>query len=533
MNLEPLRPCSLWFEANKSILCVVKILFLCAEVAPFVSVGGLSQVMYFLPKELRKRKHDVRMFTPRYAAMDESGKKKIWKLKPLISPFEIPINGNLQETISCKLEYAPETTLTPTTYFLVNEEYFSLRANLFGYKDDHVRFALLSKAALEWLLYQKKHDFWMPDVIHCNGWHTGYFIEMARRDKRYKEVLKNIPIVLTIHNFHYQGNYDFRFQKIRDDGSKVLEHLLSPKMQKQNPLLRGILYADGVNTVSPTHALEVLTPEYAEGLDEILTANRGKLGGILNGLDTKEFNPMTDPIIDVNFSSTSFTQERAKNKANLQKLFFLEVNERRPLFVSIGRINSQKGWDLTLEVLPHLFAVRPEVQLIILGNGDDNYRHQMLELQERFPDNLAIHLQSDFRLPRKLFAGGDCLLLPSLFEPGGIVALEGLRYGCVPLVRRTGGLNDIVTDFNFETKEGNGFSFSGRDPWGLFASMIHVIDAFSHRTLWKSVVKNALDSDFSWKYSAKEYEMWYTKVIEQRKRAASLTPHPAYLAEKK
>jgi starch synthase len=131
----------------------------------------------------------------------------------------------------------------------VNEEYFSLRANLFGYKDDHVRFALLSKAALEWLLYQKKHDFWMPDVIHCNDWHTGYFIEMARRDKRYKEVLKNIPIVLTIHNFHYQGNYDFRFQKIRDDGSKVLEHLLSPKMQKQNPLLRGILYADGVTVV--------------------------------------------------------------------------------------------------------------------------------------------------------------------------------------------------------------------------------------------------------------------------------------------
>lgn len=509
----------------------MKILFLCAEVAPFVSVGGLSQVMYFLPKELRKRGHDVHMFTPRHSAMESSVKKKKWKMKTLLQEFPIPVNGIGKESIVCRLEVSAETQQTPTTYFLSNEEYFSLRANVFGYRDDHVRFALLSKACLEWLLYQKEHDLWVPEIVHCHDWHTGYFIELARKDKRYKDLLKNISIVFTVHNFHYQGNYDFRFQKVRDDGTHPLEPLLSQKLQRQNPLLRGIIYADSVSTVSPTHALEVLTPEYAEGLDEVLSANRGKLSGILNGLDTKEFNPATDPIIDVNFSASSFVKERAKNKASLQKQFLLEVNEKRPLFISVGRIFSQKGWDLLLEVMPHLFETYPQVQIIILGNGDDSYRHRILMLQEQFPDNIAIHLQTDFRLPRKLFAGGDCLLLPSLFEPGGIVALEGLRYGCVPLVRRTGGLNDIVTDFDPETKVGNGFSFSSRNPWALFATMVEVMHTFSQKHLWKHVVQNALDSDFSWKYSAKEYELWYTKVIAQRKRAASLTPHPAYLTE--
>lgn len=522
----------------------MKILSLSAEVAPFVTVGGLSQVMYFLPRALAKQGHDVRIFMPKYASIEDGQSKRKWKLKKEVENLSVPIE-NLQikstvksthESILCNIKSYPKTRITNYTYFLENREYYELRANIYGYKDDHIRFALLSKGCLEWLLFMqnllKKKDKlgWFPNVIHCNDWHTGYFIELARQSKRYSDVLAKIPIVFTVHNFLYQGNYDFRYDshEKQDTGSSPLASLHSPKLQMQNALLRGILYADAVNTVSPTYAIEALTPEYGAGLEEILQGIRGKLTGILNGLDIKEFNPETDPVIFHKYSISNFSVERSENKLDLQRQFSLEENLDNPLLAISGRLSQQKGWDMLLGVLPHLFAERKDLQLIVLGSGDDRYRDQILNLKKLYPRQIGLHLRSDFRLPRKLFSGVDSVLIPSIFEPGGIVALEALRYGAVPLVRRTGGLNDIISDFNPITKKGNGFSFKNNDPWEFFAAIVEALTIYKQPHLWKKLIHNCMSYDFSWKYSALQYENLYENALEIRRRVTNIIPYPGF-----
>ena len=516
----------------------MKVLFLSAEVAPFVAIGGLSQVLYFLPRALIKQGHDVRIFMPKYASIEGQQGKRKWKLKKEIENLAVPIE-NLQTTetvksakgsLICNIKSYPETQTTTQTYFLENREYYELRANMYGYKDDHIRFALLSKGCLEWLLMMKKmlekedERGWLPDIINCNDWHTGYFIEWARQSNRYKDLLAKTPIVFTVHNFSYQGNYDFRYgsHKKHDVGETPLASLLSPKLLTQNALLRGVLYADAVNTVSPTYALEAQIPEYGEGLDEILHKISGKLFGILNGLDTKDFNPATDPIIYRNYSRSNFHTARRENKGELQRLFFLEENPDNPLIAISGRLSQQKGWDMLLQTLPHLFAKRKDLQFIVLGSGDNRYRQQIYKLKELYPKQVGLHLRSEFRLPRKLFSGADCMLMPSTFEPGGIVALEALRYGAVPIVRRTGGLNDIITDFNPVNKKGNGFSFQLNDPWELFAVIVEALTIYKQTNLWQQLVRNCMSYDFSWKYSARLYENWYQDILEKRLRGTKV-----------
>ena len=403
---------------------------------------------------------------------------------------------------------------------------------MFGYKDDHVRFALISKACLEWLLYLKKNqdDSWWPDIIHCNDWHTGYFIELARTDKRYQRLLSKVPIVFTIHNFFYQGNVNFKYlpENLQDKGTIPIVSLLSPKLLRQNPLLRGIMYADEINTVSPTHAIEALTPEYAEGLEDILIKARSKLTGILNGLDTREFNPKTDPIIKYNYDVSSYRNSRGKNKLALQKEFDLLQDKTKPLIAICGRISTQKGWELTIEALPKLLFEREDLEILVVGQGDERYQNDLMNIQRDYPKRLGLHLRTDFRLPRKIYSGADMILQPSIFEPGGIVALESMRYGAVPIVRRTGGLNDIVKEFDAAKEQGTGFSFVKKNPWSLFGAVITALTIFYQPRLWNKLVRNCLRADFSWEYSASEYIKLYQRAIEERKRATSITPHPAY-----
>ncbi len=529
----------------------MNILFLAAEVAPFVTVGGLSQVMYFLPRALCAAGHDVKILTPKYGAMDKYMDYEIFQEKKegtekiIVSTahsWTKKTKSKKTQEIICKVSHLATAKRDASMYFLENKEYYGMRANVFGYADDHIRFALFSKASLEWLLHlynkaklekkngRKAQETLLPDIIHCHDWHTAYFIELARKDPRYQKMLKKIPIVLTVHNFKYQGNKDFKYvsDKEKDYVVKPLAALNSLKLKNQNALRRGLKYADAINTVSPAHAIEVLTSEYAEGLDEDLQGIRGKLSGILNGLDTKEFNPSTDPIIKKHFSEKSFVNGRAINKRNLQREFSLPIDKDAPLLAYSGRLSPQKGLDIMLEALPHLFEERENLQLIVLGGGNDQYRDRLIELQNKYPDRIGLHLRPNFRLPRKIFAGADMLLVPSTFEPGGIVALEALRYGAIPIVRRTGGLGDIIQDFDPRTGNGNGFSFKRKDPWSFYAAIVEALTIYQHKKLWNTLVLNALSCDFSWEHVAKEYIKWYRRAVEKRKRATSETPHPAY-----
>ncbi|MFC1647575.1 glycogen synthase [Patescibacteria group bacterium] len=508
----------------------MKILFLAAEVAPFVTVGGLSQVMSSLPRALCASGNDVRLFTPRYGLINKYiDPKTFQKKKASLHKIDVPISHSWHsrknkeiggETfIKCTVSYFPRGKHEASIYFFENKEYYGLRENVFGYSDDHIRFALFSKASLEWLLYLYKQKKWFPEVIHCHDWHTAYFIELARNDSRYQDILKRIPIVLTVHNFKYQGNVNFKYleKKHKDDGKKPLEALNSPKLGNQNILKRGLKYADAINTVSPTHALEVLTPAYAEGLDEILKKNKGKLSGILNGLDIVKFNPSTDSIIKKRFSIKSFVNGRAINKRDLQREFSLPIDDDVPLIAYSGRLALQKGMDMMLKMLPHLLEERKNIQFIVLGTGNDEYRDRLIELKKEYPDRIGLHLLSNFELPRKIFAGADMLLVPSIFEPGGIVALEALRYGAIPIVRRTGGLGDIIQDFDPGTGKGNGFSFERKDSWSLYAAIVEALTIYQHKKLWRTLVSNALSCDFSWEQVAKEYIKWYRLVAKKHK----------------
>ncbi|MEY4723298.1 MAG: hypothetical protein RLZZ324_811 [Candidatus Parcubacteria bacterium] len=513
----------------------MRILFVTAEAAPFVKVGGLSQVMYFLPRALEKRGHDARVFTPFHGSTDVEALEKRWKQEGEGVVMHVPAYtagvprskednaDNPAEYFECgAVSYRGRGDDLSVT-FLQNREYFELRANVFGYADDHVRFALLSKGCLEWLLLldearKKDEDAWWPDVIHCHDWHTGYLIDLARRDPRYQKALKDVSIVYTVHNFRYQGNGDMRYTspEDHDDGLEPIAAFDDPRLQKQNALMRGLLYADAVTTVSPTHALEVLTEEYAEGLLGTLTAIRGKLSGILNGLDPEEFNPARDPNIKRRFNRRWFSSAREANKHDLQRQFLLPTDPEIPLLGYVGRLDSQKGLELLIESVGHLMAERKDAQLVVVGGGDDRFRRDLEALHEKYPDRIGLHLLPDFRLPRKVFAGADIVLIPSHFEPGGIVALEALRYGAVPLVRRTGGMNDSIEDFDPETRKGNGFSFRSKNGWSMYGAIIEATTVFRQPALWKRLVENALACDFSWDHAAAEYDDWYERVLHGR-----------------
>lgn len=538
----------------------MKILFVAAEVAPFSSIGGLSQVMSFLPRALTKLGHDVRVFTAKYGVIDGSGgnqpPKKKWKMDMVAEGLAVPVGGvgqpkqadngdSTSDKLICNIKMGRASVDDSIVYFLENREYYELRANVYQYADDHVRFALLSKGCLEWLLQARsawheargKDDMnanlasslepraasgghpWWPDLIHINDWHTGYLADMARRDPRYKEIFRNTPIVYTVHNFRHQGSsaHDFRFEprQERDTGDTPLPDLFHPALLKINALVRGVVNADVVNTVSKTHALEILTPEYGEGIDDILVKYKEKLTGILNGIDTTLFNPLTDKHIKRRFGVRTLAN-RDENKLALQKEFGLPVSATTPLLAISGRMERQKGIDLLMETLPRLLT-HHEFQFIAVGGGDEQYRTFLDALSQKYPGRVGVYLQPDFTLPRKVFAGADLLFLPSKFEPGGIVAMEAMRYGCVPLVRRTGGLNDIVTDFDPQTKVGNGFSFKEYDPWALYGVVTQALQLHKDRACWVRLMKNCMQSDFSWVHAAKEYEQMYRNITNKER----------------
>lgn len=503
-----------------------------AEVGPYVSVGGLSQVLYFLPKALRKLGVEARVFTCKFGTMDNTAKKgKKWKFRTEHVGLAVP-TGSLDRTeLICNVKSITDKDGGVKTYFLENREYYELRANVFGYKDDHIRFALLSKGVLEWLrANRERKDKWWPDLIHCHDWHAAYLIEMARVDQRYKELLHKIPIVLTVHNFTYQGNYDYRYceKKDVDRGKGKLLPIFDQRMQKQNALLRGIMHADAVTTVSKTHAREVLTEEYGEGLDQLMKRERAKVSGILNGLDTEEFDPQKDPLIFKNFGIKNFVAQRKENKRHLQELFGLPKKDESFLMAFSGRLTNQKGLGLLIEAMQKLLPEHEDVQFVILGGGDDSYRRQLSQLARDYPKQVGLHLMPNFRLPRKIFSGADAFLIPSLFEPGGIVALEALRYGAIPIVRRTGGLNDIVEEYDQNDKTGNGFSFSSKNAWSLYGAIIKAKTIFENKSEWKRVVLRALKSDFSWIRAAKDYAHWYRTAKQTRKKLVKGSLHVAY-----
>ncbi len=494
----------------------LKVFFVAAEVAPFASVGGLSQVIYFLPKALRRLGADVSIFMPKYGTIDE----KKHGLRLLISNLKVPTGEKTgTRELVCNVKVR-ETEGEPTVYFLENMEYYEKRANVYGYTDDPTRFALLSRGALEFLRASKIH----PDIIHANDWHTGYLINDLRTLYKENTELLNIATVFTVHNLALQGIFNFHYSSPleMDDGKGNLASLFSSRLEKQNALKRGIIYTDIVNTVSQRYSREIMTSEFGHGLDQLLKEVRAKVYGLLNGLDYESFNPQTDRLIKQNFSVPTL-HLRMENKIDLQKEFNLPVDSKIPILAFSSRLVEQKGLELIIKVMPYILK-ESNAQFIVVGEGENKYREFFTKLEKEFPKQVGTHLMADWQLPRRIFAGADMVLLPSKFEPGGIVIIEAMRYGAVPVVRATGGLADIVDDFDIGKSKGTGFVFKEFSELSFFGALTRALEIFRFPKMWLSISKRAMEADFSWEKVAQHYLDLYSRAREFRKESLSDKP---------
>ncbi|MCR4428140.1 MAG: galactose-1-phosphate uridylyltransferase [Caldiserica bacterium] len=466
----------------------MKITFVTAEAAPFSKVGGLGDVASSLPKALSQKGHDLSVILPGYSTIP--GIREMEE----VSSFTLSFQGRDERVTIRKKELWEVKFL-----FLENEKFLS-REKVYGYPDDALRFAFFSRAVLESL----KH-VGFPELLHLHDWHTcPIFLYLG-------SVLKDDPdfsrlaTVFTIHNLAFQGIQDPRFlQEVGiplPPGDERVEFF-----GKVNLLKAGILSSDMVTTVSETYAREIQTPALGLGLEGVLALRKKQLVGIVNGIDTEEFDPAEfgykpgDPI--------SF-KEQAKKK--LQERLQLKVSPATPLLSMVSRLTDQKGLDLFPPILDRL--MERDVQLVILGQGEERYEGFFKDAQIRFPEKISFNSAFDPDLAKLIYAGSDIFLMPSRFEPCGLGQLIAMRYGTIPVVRKTGGLADTVAHFDREEGTGNGFQFTQYDPRSFLDAICECLEVYGEKNLWAQIVRNALSSDFSWGRAVPKYEEVYRRAI--------------------
>jgi len=485
----------------------MKILIAAAEAVPFAKVGGLADVTGALPKALERLGHDVRVVIPKYQRIQDAK----FNLELALPRLQVPMDDQL-ETASVKRGAIGEDV----PVYLIDSERFFDREGVYGYPDDDERFVFFSRAILEML----PELSWQPDVIHCNDWHTAiipnWLETLYRDDPRYA----GIATLFTIHNLAYQGIFGHRVLEIAGIGSFGFVYADRGGDGHVVDLLgRGLQFADAINTVSEQYAREIQTPEFGEGMEEVLVARRDRLFGILNGLDYDELDPSRDRHIAANYDVGSLDR-RCENKLALQHEARLPLDPDVPLVGMVSRLADQKGFDALAPALDAL--VQLPLQLVIMGTGEQQYHELLTEASKRYP-NLAIFLTFSTPLAQKIYAGSDMFLMPSRLEPCGLGQMIAMRYGSVPIVRRTGGLADTVADYDPRTGQGNGFVFDAYNSHALFGAVVRALEYHKSRDLWRSLVERDMRLDFSWAISAQRYVEVYSKAIELH-RAERLVP---------
>jgi len=472
----------------------LKILFLAAEAVPFAKVGGLADVAGSLPKALSALGHDVRLMIPRYGSISSDE----FKMEKIGTPFTIPI-GPDQETIH--LIKSKLNNEVPT-YLIWNEHYFYSRDQVYGFDDDAQRFALFGKAALTAL---EKLD-WQPDVIHANDWHTGLVPTWLDLYGQENSFFNEIATLFTIHNLTYQGiagRLILTFAHMDD-----VEHLNVEQPGDVNWMAQAIAHSDLINTVSEQYAEEIMTPEIGGELAPLLNRREDRVFGVLNGLDYAQWDPETDTRISHRFDVDSLDR-RAANKTVLQQQARLPTRSDAPLVGMVSRLDTVKGIDLMAPVLEWLLE-EENAQFVVLGTGMEAYHEMFQRIQERFPERMHAFLKFDEALAHRIYAGADMFLMPSRVEPCGLGQMIAMRYGCVPLVRSTGGLADTVIDYTSNKDEGNGFTFSDYSVDACEDMLERALEVYrEEKTAWRSIQERGMKRDSSWTASAKKYVELY------------------------
>jgi starch synthase len=479
----------------------LKILFVAAECAPFYKVGGLADVIGSLPQALRLLGHDVRVIVPRYRPIDAQR----YSVRRVDRFIDVPTGDTARTTEVLESNY----TGVPT-YFVWDERFFG-RDKVYGQPDELMAYVFFSRAVIEFLRVLD----WTPDVLHAHDWHTGpALMYLATRGRR-EAPFKSIASLLTIHNLFWQGaggNALFRFAGFKQNPPR----LAGEAPGSVNWLARGIAYADAINTVSPTYAKQIVTREFGEGLSELLDQRRGELSGILNGLDQHEWNPQTDPLLAERFTVDSL-KKRAANKRAVQDELKLKRQPRTLLIGMVSRLFEQKGLDILMEAASQL--LQRDVQLAILGSGDERYHAALQALTAQYPGRVGVDHNFNEPLARKIYGGCDVFLMPSHFEPCGLGQMIAMRYGAVPVVRATGGLADTVIDADRSAKRGTGFTFTAYTAKALVGALDRAVAAFADPARWQALQHRGMAADFSWHTSAQQYVALYRRAIELHHRS--------------
>ncbi|OGD21312.1 MAG: starch synthase [Candidatus Aminicenantes bacterium RBG_13_59_9] len=479
----------------------MKVAMLASEVVPFAKTGGLADVVGALPKTLSRLGLEVNVFLPLY----RETKKKNLELHRVVEDLEIDWSGE-------KSRFSVWESRQGTLGFLLIEKdkYFD-RERLYGtpqgdYPDNGERFAFFSKAALETLRYLG----FRPDVVHAHDWQAAVALAMLKFLYGQHPFFAYTKSLFTIHNLAYQGLFE----------RGVLGRIGLPeglfKMEdlefygQVNYLKGGILYSTAVNTVSERYSQEIQTPEFGYRLDGLLRKRRDHLFGILNGVDYADWNPATDKFILRPYDPT-YLDGKKECKRDLLLAFGLEkAKPETPVVGMVSRLAGQKGFDILCESLEGIF--RMGAALVILGTGEEVFHKALSAAREKFPGSLGLRIAYDESLSHKIYAGSDVFLIPSRYEPCGLTQMYSLRYGTIPVVRATGGLDDTIQEYDPERGTGNGFKFQEYSSAALLGSLEKALEIYRKKDGWRDLMQKAMACDFSWEMSAREYLRLYQRI---------------------
>jgi starch synthase len=474
----------------------MNILFAASECAPFIKTGGLGDVIGALPGALLEQGVSVSVILPKYGDLSLSIKEEMNH----VCSINVPVGWRMQY---CGIE---KINRDGVDYYFLDNEYYFKRHGSYGFYDDGERFAFFSRAVLEALPFLDGK----PDIIHCHDWQTGPIPALLKAHYKNHPFYRDIKTVFTIHNLRYQGVYSKSVLYDLLDLSELYFNTDGLEFYGNVSYLKGgLAFSDFLTTVSPTYAKEIQTPYYGENLDGFLRKKQNQLAGIVNGIDADLYSPETDQSIYSTYHDHSGKQE---NKRRLQEEFGLPVQDDIPVISMVTRLVDQKGMDLVLHVFHEI--MKQNVQFVVLGTGDYKYENAFHELAAQYPGQVIIKTLFDDTLARKIYAGSDLFLMPSQFEPCGIGQLLAFRYGTLPIVRETGGLMDTVKPYNEFTNEGNGFSFTNYNAHDMLFTIERAVWFYRFQpNKWKMLVERAMQLDFSWSHSSKEYKELYEKIL--------------------
>ncbi|WP_224984652.1 glycogen synthase GlgA [Geomonas agri] len=486
----------------------LNILITASEAVPFAKEGGLADVVGALPKYLQARGHDVRVVMPRYYKVD----RERYQLRQLPGVLVVPMGiiGNMY----CGVYQGTMPGSSVSIYFLEHQDFYG-RDSLYerdnqGYLDNDNRFIFLSKASLELC---KMLQF-TPDVVHAHDWHTAAVPMLMNTWYRHDYHLSQAASLLTIHNMQHQGSFYEGAMDVLGIGWHHFTFLELEMDNQVNLLKGGIYHATMLNTVSEGYAREIQTPEYGWGLEGVVRERSGVLSGILNGVDYHEWNPEEDRLLPANYSANDLSG-KAICKKELQRALGLPQREDVPLIGMVSRLVKQKGIDILAQALPRLLEL--DIQLVLLGAGEPWAHFYFGGVAADRPDRFACRIGYDNSLAHRIEAGCDFFLMPSAFEPCGLNQMYSMRYGTLPIVRATGGLDDSVENFDATRRTGDGFKFWNLDAGALFDTVGWAVHTWYHDPeAIAALRKNAMAKRFTWENAAEKYELLYLEGMRRK-----------------